>query len=263
MPNESPAEGAPEPASPFPPAFRWETATQEAQHPAEVHDSSQPVGTRLDESITRPSDSSAPPWADSDLPPMAEQQSAWLHLGPEVFQGQATQSRFKQIIGITVLTVVILGLAGAAVMYFLAGGSPAKKGSEQITAPPTTAAPRARPALPSVPASASPVTAAPPVTAAAPVTSPAAPMPAVLPPSPPFQQSAGGSTEERYAAAPVPHNTARPRNKDLRQGANSQNQPQNQPSPPSAASPPPPAPSSAPEGWTRVPAQPWKPQAPQ
>ncbi len=30
MPNESHVDGAPESASPFPPAFRWETSTQEA-----------------------------------------------------------------------------------------------------------------------------------------------------------------------------------------------------------------------------------------
>ena len=49
------------------------------------------------------------------------------------------QSRSKQIIGIAVLAVVVLGLVGAAVAYFLAGGSSNRTG--QTTAPPTTGPP--------------------------------------------------------------------------------------------------------------------------
>lgn len=93
-------------------------------------------------------DGSAPPWADSDLPPIADQQSAWLRQGPEVFQTPATQPRSKQIIGITVLAVVVLGLMGATVAYFLTSG-PGRTGSEQIPAAQPIAPARVLPAPPS------------------------------------------------------------------------------------------------------------------
>lgn len=274
MPDESRADGASEAASPFPPAFRWETSTQEAptqvmgdvgrdtarREPAEQPpiDLSPPVGNPLD----RLSESSAPPWASSEPPPIAEQQSDWLRMGPERFQSQAAPSRSKQVIGIAVLALVVLGLAAAAVMHSLAGGSPNRTSNDQITVSPTTA-PSAQSVLPTVPA-------APPPTAEAPVTTPAeppaaptparptaeasgspeapappaAPPPAELAPSPPLHRSTG-SSQHRAAAVPAPHNTGSP----------------------TSAAPPPPAPApadtSAPEGFTRVPAQPWHPQAPQ
>lgn len=265
MPSESRTDGAPETASPFPPAFRWETSTQEAptqvmgavgrdtalEEPAEQPptDPPLPVGTPLG----RLSDSSAPPWVGSDPPPIAEQQSEWLRLGPEEFQSQAPPSRTKRIIGIAVLAVVVLGLAVAAVLHSPAGGSPNRTGSNQITAPPT-AAPSAQPVLPTVPAAAPPVTPDAPVTApsAAPASpeasgnpeppvTPAAPPPAVLAPNPPLHRSTGTS-QGRSAAVPAPRNTG---------------------SPTSAAAPPPQEPTSAPDGFTRVPSQPWHPQAPE
>jgi hypothetical protein len=126
MPNESPADGAPEPASPFPPAFRWETSTQEA--PTQVIGAVGRDTALRDESLDEPSESSTPPWAELDPPPIAEAQSDWLRLGPEAFQSPAPQPRSKQIIGIAVLAVVVLGLAVAAVAYFLAGGSSNRTG---------------------------------------------------------------------------------------------------------------------------------------
>jgi hypothetical protein len=255
MPNESPTDGAPEPASPFPPAFRWETSTQEA--PTQVIGAIGRDTAFRDASLDEPSESSTPPWADSDPPPIAEAQSDWLRLGPEVFQGAAPQSRSKQTIGIAVLVVVVLGLAGAAVAYFLAGGSSNRTG--QITAPPATTAPRVQPVLPSAPAAAPPETAAtpvlpPPAPAAPPEASgipepavtPAAPPPAGFVPNPPLHRSAGGSSQGRAAVSP-PHTVSRPA---------------------SETPPPPPAPTSAPDGsapdgFTIVPAKPWKPQAPQ
>jgi hypothetical protein len=254
MPNESPADGASEPASPFPPAFRWETSTQEA--PTQVIGAVGRDTALRDPSLDEPTESSTPPWADSDPPPIAEAQNDWLRLGPEVFQSPAPQSRSKQIIGIAVLAVVVLGLAGAAVAYFLAGGSSNRTG--QITAPPTTA-PRVQPVLPSAPAAAPPETAATPLpTPVAPVAppeasgnpepsvTPAAPPPAGLVPSPPLHRSAGGSSQGR-AAGSAPHTTSHPD---------------------SEAPPPPPARTSAPDGsapdgFTIVPAKPWNPQAPQ
>ena len=201
-PNESPAASAPEAASPFPPAFRWEVSPQEAptqvmravgrdtaqggvgrdtaqgdaveatqegrtgdvgdygrtqvvrptpsppQRPDEVRDLFQPVDTPLQEPIYRPSDSSAPPWVDSDRPPLAEQQSAWLHQGPRGFEAPAMQSWSRHIIGITVLALVVLGLVGAAVAYSLTARSPDQPGSAQVAPQP----PAAPPDLPAPPA---------------------------------------------------------------------------------------------------------------
>jgi hypothetical protein len=181
-PNESPAESAPEePASPFPPAFRWEASPPEAptqvmhvigrdaaqgdprevtqvlrssssyqQRPDEVRDLFQPFETPPAE----PSDRSAPPWAETGLPPIAErpiadQQNEWLRHRSGGFTASAMQFRSKQIIGITVLAVVLLGLVGATVAYFLTTG-PDRSGNDQIAAPQPTAAPRDLPAPPAL-----------------------------------------------------------------------------------------------------------------
>jgi hypothetical protein len=183
MPNESPADGAPEPASPFPPAFRWETSTQEA--PTQVIGAVGRDTALRDESLDEPSESSTPPWAELDPPPIAEAQSDWLRLGPEAFQSPAPQPRSKQIIGIAVLAVVVLGLAVAAVAYFLAGGSSNRTG--QVPAPTTTTAPQVQPVLPT-PA------AAPPVTADTPLPTPAAPPPPPAPASAPDGSAPDGFT---------------------------------------------------------------------
>jgi hypothetical protein len=181
QPNESPPERAPEAASPFPPAFRWE-ASQEAptqamgavgrgmnsertqvvrsspdyrQGPGEAGDLFQPVGAPLGEPIGDPDGGSAPPWAGPDLPPLteqsiaeqpiAEQQSAWLRQGPEVFQAPTMQSRSKQVAGIAVLGSVLLGLVGATVAYLLTAHSPDRTGLDQGAAPQPTAAARTLP----------------------------------------------------------------------------------------------------------------------
>lgn len=174
-PNESPTEGAPEAASPFPPAFRWEAAQQEAptqvmgavgrdggsehpqivraspdyqQRPGEAGDLFQPVGALAGEPIGHPHGGSAPSLAGSDLPPVAEQpiaerQSAWLRQGPEVFQAPAMQSRSKQVVGIAVLGGILLGLVGATVAYFLTVRSPDRTGLDPAAAAQPTAAARA------------------------------------------------------------------------------------------------------------------------
>lgn len=220
-PNESPADsepnGAPQqgqqPASPFPPAFRWEASPSEeppqamsalgstpgstlgrgsalgqgsvqgarAQAPAvrragdvgdcertevlraipahprpldEPRDLFQPFEPLVEEPsagpisglLSGPSDASKPPWGEDDPLPLAEQQSAWLRRGTsEAFATPAAGSRSKQILGITVLAVVVLGLVGAAVAYFLAAG-PGRISSDQIAAP--ALAPRDLPAPP-------------------------------------------------------------------------------------------------------------------
>lgn len=186
--SENTADGGLQAASPFPPAFRWETSQPEQptqvmqaagrntgggdpaeatqvvrtgdvpdpghtqvvaptpayqpspsyqQRPAEVQDLFRPVGSP-------PVGNSAPPWAGSDLPPraeapraeaprteapraeqpLAEQQSAWMRQSPEVFETPATQPRPKQIIGIAVVAVLVVGLMGAGVAYVLSSGSP-------------------------------------------------------------------------------------------------------------------------------------------
>jgi hypothetical protein len=124
-PNTSPADSAHEAPSPFPPAFRWETPTPQTptmaasgrdtaqgdpaqatevlrdspsyrQRPGPVHDLFRSVDRPREEPTARPSDGSAPPWLDSDLPPLAEQHSAWRPPGPEVFQALTAQSRSNQ-----------------------------------------------------------------------------------------------------------------------------------------------------------------------
>jgi hypothetical protein len=109
------------------------------QRPDEIRDLFQPVETHPDEPVNKPGGSSVPPWADP--PPLAEQQSAWLRQATKGFETSAAQSPSKQIIGITVLAVVVLGLVGATVAYFLTAG-PGRTGSDQIPAAAPTAAPR-------------------------------------------------------------------------------------------------------------------------
>ncbi|MGH3870858.1 MAG: hypothetical protein ACRDSR_04960 [Pseudonocardiaceae bacterium] len=165
--DESPASGAPEAGSPFPPAFRWEVSSPEettqvmgvigrddvagatrvappgvsgasghfqAPRPSQVPDLFQPIGkpvdTHPDGAFTTLRDTSAPPWADSDLPPIAEQpiaeqpiaeqQTAAIRRGTEVFRTPAR----KQILGIAVLAIIVLGLVGATVAYFVTTASP-------------------------------------------------------------------------------------------------------------------------------------------
>lgn len=161
-PNESPAESAPEAASPFLPAFRWETSPPGSptpqspsyqHHPDKTGDLFQPAGTAYDQPISTSGDSSAPPWVGSDLPPVADQpiadqQSAWLRQGPETFQAPVTLSRSKQIIGVAVLGIVVLGLLGSTVAYFLTRHSPERTGLDQFAASQQTVAPRDLPAPP-------------------------------------------------------------------------------------------------------------------
>jgi hypothetical protein len=163
MPNETPAESVPETARPFPSAFRWRASAQEAptqvmaaigrntghrdagqrddarnpsyqQRLDEAQDLFQPVGPSGREA----GDGPAPPRVHSE-PPIADQQSAWLRQGPEVFQTPAMRSRSKQIIGIAVLAFVVLGLVGATVAYFVTSG-PGRAGDPQLAAPQPTVA---------------------------------------------------------------------------------------------------------------------------
>ncbi|MGH3901011.1 MAG: hypothetical protein ACRDTA_22755, partial [Pseudonocardiaceae bacterium] len=184
------AAGAPRTASPFPPAFRWETSPPEAAtqvmqavgrntgggDPAEVIPNVRTAAVqdpvRSQAAPTSPSyqqesgqvrglfqpvdnpaghnpagDYSAPPWADSDLPPIADQQNAWMRRDYEVFETPVSQNRTKQIIGITVLAVLVVGLAGAGVAYFLSADSQPNQASSALPVPsppipsePTTAA---------------------------------------------------------------------------------------------------------------------------
>ncbi|MGH3771208.1 MAG: hypothetical protein ACRDRW_07405 [Pseudonocardiaceae bacterium] len=186
-PNESPADSAPpgappgarqeapQLASPFPPAFRWDTSPAEAStrvlsargrdsaqgDPAEVtqvmraipayqqgsdqaRDLFQPFEPPLNEPIR---EASAPPWTEEGLPPIAEQQSAWLRQGAEAFTTPVVRSRSKQLMGIAVLAVVVLGLVGATVAYFLTNG-PSRVSGDPIAAPQPTTAPRDLPAPP-------------------------------------------------------------------------------------------------------------------
>ena len=98
--------------------------------------------------MSAPGDSSVPPWGGSDPAPLAEQQSAWLRQGPEVFPAPVTQPRSKQILGIAVLGVVVVGLLGSTVAYFLTAQSPDRTDLAQLAPPPSAAAPRDLPSPP-------------------------------------------------------------------------------------------------------------------
>ncbi|MGB6228117.1 MAG: hypothetical protein WBF76_22780 [Pseudonocardiaceae bacterium] len=162
--NESPADGAPDEPSPFPPAFHWEDSTQDA--PTQVMAAIGPDTAQRDTRATdpaRPSYQQRPdrdhdlfqpvnPTSSMHLPPIAEQpiaeqQSTWLRQGPEGLQTPAMQPRSKQIIGIAVLAIIVLGLLGATVAYFLTTG-PARTGDPQLSAPPPIGVPRDLPSPP-------------------------------------------------------------------------------------------------------------------
>ncbi|HKR51778.1 MAG TPA: hypothetical protein VJT72_19780 [Pseudonocardiaceae bacterium] len=182
------AGSAPQVASPFPPAFRWETSSPEAptqvmpvvgqgtgggdlaaapqaertdavpstpfyrQEPGQVRGLFQPADGPSGNNGNN-SDSTAPPWASLNLPPiaeqpLAEQQSAWIRHGPEVFEAPAVQPRSKQIIGIAVLGVLVVGLMGAGVAYFLSADPAQSQGIQQPAPSQPTAAARELPAPP-------------------------------------------------------------------------------------------------------------------
>ncbi|MGH3920807.1 MAG: hypothetical protein ACRDSG_17515 [Pseudonocardiaceae bacterium] len=215
------AAGASQEASPFPPAFRWETSPPEAttqvmqavppnpsypaspsyqQNSGQVRGLFEPIENRSvdnatvdnppvdnpsvgnpsvgNPSVGNPSvDHSAPPWANSDLPPIADQQNAWIRQGPEVFETSALQNRSKQIIGIAVLAVLVVGLVGAGVAYVLSAGPQQDLASAQ---------PAPFQPAPSEPTTAARQLPAPPAPKAAPVDTPQALI------SPPGEARGGG-----------------------------------------------------------------------
>jgi hypothetical protein len=126
------------------------------QRPGEAGDLFQPVGALSGEAVSKLGSGSASRWAYSEPPPrddqtrddqtLADQQSTWLRQGPEVFHASAAQSRSKQLIGIVVLGIVLLGLAGATVGYFLSARSPER--TELLPALEQPAAVRALPVPP-------------------------------------------------------------------------------------------------------------------
>jgi hypothetical protein len=71
-------------------------------------------------------------WTDSGLATIADeavadQQSVWLGQGPEVVHAPVMRAGSKRIVGMSALAVVVAGLVGATAVYFLAGGSPARR----------------------------------------------------------------------------------------------------------------------------------------
>lgn len=118
------------------------------QGPDEAGDLFQPAGTPPSQPTTMPDDSSAPPWASSAQPLIAEQQSAWLRQGPEVFHAPATAPRSKQLIGLAVLGIVVMGLLGATLGYFLTARSPDRTDLGQLAGPQPTAAAQDLPSPP-------------------------------------------------------------------------------------------------------------------
>ncbi|MGH3913473.1 MAG: hypothetical protein ACRDTC_08690 [Pseudonocardiaceae bacterium] len=175
-------DAAPE-ASPFPPAFNWESSrpnestqviypaqgdTDQEDHSdttqvvrrGDDHDSErtqvvqasaapyQPlpeVPMRQEQSAYQQdlnhgwsSHESAPPWVSTDLPPSNDPQSGWMLQGPEFFEASPERSNRKQIIGLSVVAVLVLALMGAGVAYFLSRGTEGTEagGGDQITQQP-------------------------------------------------------------------------------------------------------------------------------
>jgi hypothetical protein len=140
-------------------SYQTQASPTYQQRSGEVQDLFRPVDSPP---VDNPAfDDSAPPWAGSDLPPIAEQpiaeqQSAWMTKGPDVFKTPTMQSRSRQIIGIGVLAVLVVGLVGAGVAYTLSSGSPNEAASTQpapaepnqppLAPPPPALAPRELPA---------------------------------------------------------------------------------------------------------------------
>ena len=147
--------------TPFPPAFRWETAppseTTQVMQPVEddepertqvVHDTSpdvdrtqvvstgRPPQHRLDRggfsprSLFEPRNAqdSAPPWASSDLPPIQEPGSGWMRQGPEAFEPERTPGTWR-VVGAVVAVVMLLGLAiGSYALWGRDAAPPAQPG---------------------------------------------------------------------------------------------------------------------------------------
>ena len=142
--------GAPRSAYPATPLYQGGPSYQQEQ--GQVRGLFEPVGGPA----ARDLDNSAPPWTNSNLPPLserpiteqpraeqplaeqplAEQQSAWMRQGPEVFVTSALQPRSKQFIGIAVLAILMAGLVGAGVAYLLSGGSEQTQASSEESALP-------------------------------------------------------------------------------------------------------------------------------
>lgn len=94
---------------------------------------------------------SAPPWAGTDLPPISDPQSGWMRQGPEFFEPAAERSNRKQIIGLSVVAVLVLALLGAGVAYFLSQGTETGAGSGEQTTQPNQPPPTSAVELPDPP----------------------------------------------------------------------------------------------------------------
>ncbi|MGH4025535.1 MAG: hypothetical protein ACRDRV_13255 [Pseudonocardiaceae bacterium] len=198
--SSGPANDESQPASPFPPAFRWDASPPDettqvmrpvtpdsgTEHAGDMSETTQIV-PQLDEQDSErtqvvqarpqpppsyssvhqtppdtyqeppdrdwtsyPVDTSAPPWAVSDLPPADDQQGPWMRQGPESFEAPAEQPRTKQIVGIVLVAVLVLALVGAGVAYVVSQGSADQAGGGGNNQPPPQAqqAPRELPAPP-------------------------------------------------------------------------------------------------------------------
>jgi hypothetical protein len=147
-----PVQANPPVNHPARPAQAVRSSPSYQQPPSPAQNLFQPVDKPIDRPVEEPIDrstgGSAPPWADSDLPPIAEQQDAWMRQGPKAFQTAVTPLRSKQVIGVAVIAIVMLGLVGATVAYFLTAGSPDQTGDGQIAASQPAAPARELPAPP-------------------------------------------------------------------------------------------------------------------
>ncbi|HEX2297646.1 MAG TPA: hypothetical protein VHH34_03860 [Pseudonocardiaceae bacterium] len=104
-----------------------------------------------------PVDTSAPPWAVSDLPPVddqpagkqsfPDQQSGWMRQGPE-FEAPAAPPKTKQIVGIVLVAVLVLALVGAGVAYVISQDSADQAGGTNQPAPQEQQPPQELPAPP-------------------------------------------------------------------------------------------------------------------
>ncbi|MPZ66630.1 MAG: hypothetical protein GEU83_14340, partial [Pseudonocardiaceae bacterium] len=158
-------------ATPFPPAFRWETRSDEGNETTQLFtpvdaDQTQVVtpqpndtdrtqvvhgGPLAQQEAQRPgAGESAPPWASSDLPPRQQPDSAWT-TPPEPFESEQFSSAPRIAIVAAVVVVVLLLIGGGVATYWLVGGDGTQADPARAAAPQPPPAQAEEPPAPPAP----------------------------------------------------------------------------------------------------------------
>ncbi len=155
-------------ATPFPPAFRWETKPDEGNETTQLFtpvdaDETQVVtpqpndtdrtqvvygGPRAQQGPQRPvARESAPPWASSDLPPMQQPDPVWTRQ-PEPFESEQPSNAPRIAIVAAVVVVVLLLIGGGVATYWLVSGDGTQADQSPAPAPQQPAAGEQQPPAP-------------------------------------------------------------------------------------------------------------------